>query len=134
RQARYEAILDLQEQVKGALIARLGRGTRHGFDRASIREPIAMLGHDVHHRVPRTLHFVDRCRQLAASALDYRIDGPPRWNLQVPANPLDVPDRPYVVVLHGTSRDDKLWPEARWRVALEAWDRAGLASVLPWGN
>jgi lipopolysaccharide heptosyltransferase I len=45
-----------------------------------------------------------------------------------------VPDRRYVVVLHGTSRDDKLWPEARWRAVLEAWDRAGLASVLPWGN
>ena len=134
REARYGAILDLQEQVKGALVARLAHGTRHGFDRASIREPVAMLGHDVHHPVSRMLHFVDRCRQLAAAALDYRIDGPPRWNLQVRPAPLDVPDRPYVVVLHATSRDDKLWPEAAWRNLLEAWDRAGLASVLPWGN
>ena len=53
RRTRYDAILDLQEQVKGALIARGARGTRHGFDRASIREPLAALFDNVHHRVPR---------------------------------------------------------------------------------
>src|SRR6185295_4962273 len=30
----YAAVLDLQEQIKGALIARLARGERHGPDRA----------------------------------------------------------------------------------------------------
>ncbi|MEO8487609.1 MAG: glycosyltransferase family 9 protein, partial [Betaproteobacteria bacterium] len=65
RRTRYPAILDLQEQVKGALIARIARGESHGFDRASIREPLATLGDSVHHRVPRNLHFVARCRRLA---------------------------------------------------------------------
>ena len=50
RRDPYVAVLDLQEQVKGAVMARLARGPRHGPDRASIREPIATLGHDVHHR------------------------------------------------------------------------------------
>jgi len=134
REARYGAILDLQEQVKGALITRLARGVRHGFDRASSREPIAALGDDVHHRVPRDLHFVDRCRRLAAAALGYSVEGPPRWDLHPPATATSIPERPYVVVLHGTSRDDKLWPEANWRSVLEALARAGLASVLPWGS
>ena len=52
----YDAILDLQEQVKGGVIARTAIGTRHGFDRASIREPVATLFDDVHHAVPRDLH------------------------------------------------------------------------------
>ena len=43
RRTRYDAVLDLQEQVKGAMIARMARGLRHGFDRASIREPLATL-------------------------------------------------------------------------------------------
>src|SRR6266542_3343294 len=64
---RYAAILDLQEQIKGALIARAARGRRHGFDRMSVREPIATFAHDVHHRVARNLHFVERCRSLAAA-------------------------------------------------------------------
>ena len=134
RRARYDAILDLQEQVKGALIARGARGTRHGFDRASIREPLATLFDDVHHRVPRDLHFLERCRRLASAALDYRLPPAPTWNLRVPASAPSLPARPYVVALHGTSRDDKLWPEDRWRSVLGSFDEAGFASVLPWGS
>ena len=134
RATRYVAILDLQEQVKGALIARVAHGTRHGFDRASIREPIAALFDDVHHRVPRHLHFIERCRRLAGAALGYGTDAPPRWNLRVPSAAPAMPQRPYVMALHATSRDDKLWPEAQWRSVLEAWGRAGFASVLPWGS
>src|SRR6476646_1664571 len=68
RETRYDAILDLQEQLKGALIGRLARGRTHGFDRASSREPLAALIDDVHHAVPRELHFLTRCRRLAAAA------------------------------------------------------------------
>jgi heptosyltransferase-1 len=134
RTERYDAVLNLQEQMKGALIARAARGTRHGFDRASVREPLATLGDDVHHRVPREAHFVVRCRTLAASALGYSIDGPPRFRLAPPADVAGIPERHYVVVLHSTSRDDKLWPEAHWRTIIGELDRAGYAIVLPWGS
>jgi len=134
RRTRYAAILDLQEQVKGALIARAARGVRHGFDRSSIREPLATLFDDIHHRVSRDLHFVTRCRKLAGAALDYPTDAPPRWNLRVPAPRPGTPDEPYVVVLHATSRDDKLWPEAHWRAVMNACGDAGFAIVLPWGS
>jgi heptosyltransferase-1 len=50
----YVAVLDLQEQVKGAVIARLARGPRHGPDRASIREPVATLAHDASRDRPLT--------------------------------------------------------------------------------
>jgi heptosyltransferase-1 len=134
RETRYDAVLDLQEQVKGALIARMARGLRHGFDLASIREPLATLGDDVHHRIPRDLHFVTRCRRLAGAALGYAVDDTPRWNLHPPTDVPSVPAQPYVVILHGTSRDEKLWPEADWRALIEHCDRAGYASVVPWGS
>lgn len=134
RSTRYAAILDLQEQLKGALVARLARGLRHGFDRASIREPLATLGDDVHHHVPRDLHFLTRCRRLAGAALGYGVDNPPRWNLQPQPAAATRPHRPYVVVLHATSRADKLWPEAHWRIVLDACERAGFATILPWGS
>jgi heptosyltransferase I len=134
RRTRYSVILDLQEQVKGAAIARLARGVRHGFDRASIREPLATLGDDVHHRVPRNLHFLARCRRLAAAALGYAITDAPRWNLHPPAAVPAMPGRRYAVLVHGTSGGDKLWPEAHWRAVLDVAERAGLASVLPWGT
>lgn len=134
RTDRYDAILDLQEQVKGALIARAARGRRHGFDRKSVREPIAALAHNVHHRVPRHLHFVERCRRLAASALGYAVDGPPRWHLVPPVAAPAIPERPYAVLLHATSRVEKLWPEDRWRALVAHLALAGYAVVLPWGS
>lgn len=134
RSERYEAVLDLQEQIKGAAIARAARGVRHGFDRASIREPIATLLDDVHHRVPRKLHFAMRCRLLAASALGYAIDGPPRWSF-APMRPTSTtPGSRYVVAVHATSRASKLWPEAHWQALLRRLGDGGLAVVLPWGS
>jgi len=135
RRDEYAAVLDLQEQVKGAVIARMARGVRHGPDRASIREPIATLLHDVHHAIDRDQHFVVRCRQLAAASLGYRVEGPPRFGLVAPApGPGSVPERPFVVCFHGTSRADKLWPDADWRRLVETFAAAGFPVVLPWGS
>jgi len=135
RATRYTAILDLQEQVKGALIARTARGVRHGPDRASIREPIATLLHDAHHSIDPAQHLIDRCRQLAAATLGYAVEGPARFGILPPPAAGDVAaGRPYVVFVHATSRGDKLWPEADWRNLIAAFGQAGYAVVLPWGG
>ena len=135
RREEYAAVLDLQEQIKGALIARMARGVRHGPDRASIREPVASFAHDVHHAIDPHQHFIARCRQLAAAALGYRAEGPPRFGL-VPPPPAagTVPDRPFVVLVHGTSRADKRWPDAHWRRLVETFAASGFAVVVPWGT
>ncbi len=131
----YTAVLDLQEQIKGALIARMARGVRHGPDRASIREPVAAFAHDVHHAIAPGRHFMVRCRELAAAALGYTADGPPRFGLVPPvAAPETTPDRPFVVFFHGTSRRDKLWPDANWRRLVELWAASGFEIILPWGS
>ena len=131
----YAAVLDLQEQVKGAVIARMARGVRHGPDRGSIREPIATLLHDVHHAIDREQHLIVRCRELAAASLGYRVEGPPRFGLVAPQPTMGtIPDRPFVVLFHGTSRADKLWPDAHWRRLVEGFATAGYVVVLPWGS
>lgn len=131
----YDAVLDLQEQMKGALLARLAPGVRHGFDRASIREPISTILHERHHAVSRTLHFEDRCRALAARALGYAVEGRPDYGLVVPPPPPDlVPASRYVVAVHATSRESKLWPPGHWRTLIEAFAREGVAVMLPWGD
>jgi heptosyltransferase-1 len=135
RQERYAAVLDLQEQVKGALIATMARGTAHGPDRASIREPVATLAHDAHHAIDPRQHLIDRCRQLAAAALGHRVEGPPRFGLVPPPPAAGLADgRPYVVCVHATSRPDKLWPDAHWRALIAHFARAGLRVLLPWGS
>jgi heptosyltransferase-1 len=99
-----------------------------------VREPLTALAYDVTHDVPRAQHAVERNRQLAAAALGYSLDGPPDYGLSVPdAAPIDLPPR-YCVLLHSTSRADKLWPEAHWQALGATLATKGLACVLPWGS
>ena len=136
RREEYAAVLDLQEQVKGALIARMARGVRHGPDRASIREPVASLAHDVHHAIDPDQHFIARCRELAAAALGYRVEGPPRFGLVPPPPPAGAaPDRPYrrVLARHVARRQ----AVARRALAAPGRDlraRRASRSSLPWGS
>jgi heptosyltransferase-1 len=130
---RYDVVLDLQEQVKGALMAWLARGPVHGPDRASVREPIASMFYRHRYRVDPSQHLIDRCRQIAAKAFGYTADGPPRFDLVAPPVP-DAPESPYVVFLHATSRRDKLWPEDHWRGLIAHFVRNGMRVLLPWGD
>jgi heptosyltransferase I len=130
---RYDAVIDLQEQVKGALIGWLARGPVHGPDRASIREPAAALTYRHTHRIDAEQHLIDRCRQLAGAAFGFEPQGPPSFDL-VPLASHDAPHSRYAVFLHATSRRDKLWPETNWRELIEHFTRTGIAVVLPWGN
>lgn len=130
---RYDAVIDLQEQLKGAIIARIARGRRHGLAAASIREPLATLLHDAHHRVARDIHFVAKSRLIAASALGYGLDGPPHWRWKPLAMTPATPDGPYAVLVTATSRPGKLWPEDRWRALARHLAQSGFAVVLPSG-
>jgi heptosyltransferase-1 len=130
---RYDAVLDLQEQVKGALIAALARGPVHGPDRKSVREPVVTVLYRHRHRIDPAQHLIDRCRRLAGEAFGYEPAGIPRFELHAPLDG-DPPDPPYVVFLHSTSREDKLWPEAHWRFLVEHVTNAGFVVVLPWGS
>src|SRR5580658_6330231 len=46
RERFYDAAVDTQGLVRTAVIAQAVRGTRHGYDRASVREPLASLFYD----------------------------------------------------------------------------------------
>lgn len=130
---RYDLVLDLQEQVKGALLSWLARGPVHGPDRASIREPAATLAYRHRYRIDPAQHLIDRCRQLAAAALGYEVHGGPHFDL-VPPPLLCAPETRYAVFVHASSRADKHWPDAHWRALIAHCTQAGFAIVLPWGT
>lgn len=134
RGERYDAIIDFQGLTKSALVARLARGPRYGLARAtegsSHEWPARVL---VHHAidVPARIHALDRARVLAAKVLGYEVEGAPRFGLR--RQMLEATDRTLVFV-HGSSRDDKLWPEDHW---IEAGRRAigtGWRIALPQGG
>jgi heptosyltransferase-1 len=130
---RYDAVIDLQEQVKGALIAWLAHGPVHGPDHASAHEAMAALFYRHRHRIDARQPLLLRCRRLAGQVLGYEPEGAPRFDLSPPTRN-GAPVAPYVVCLHGTSQDEKLWPETHWRTLLEHFAHTGTSVVLPWGN
>jgi len=127
RSERYDAVVDTQSLLKSALLGAFARGTRHGMDRSSAREPLAAHFYHLRHAVPRDLHAVERNRRLAAESLGYELKDSPEYGLRAP--PLE--KSRYMVLLTMTSRDDKLWPEPRW---IELARALGLPAVLPWGS
>lgn len=132
----YDLILDTQGLIKSALIARQANAPWHGYIRSSIREPMAAALYTKTHIVSRHLHAVTRNRQLAALALDYPLpETPPDYGVQVPAGPVTVAlPASYIVALHATSRDSKLWPERQWIELGKATAASGIPLLLPWGN
>ena len=111
---RYDAVLDLQGLTKSALVARLADGPSFGLGNRTdgsgfewparwlIDQPIAMEPH---------VHALDRSRKLAGLALNYTVQGAPQFGLRADVVPLPLPT---LVFVHGSSRDDKLWPENHW--------------------
>lgn len=128
----YDRIVDTQGLLRTGLIARIARGERHGYDRASIREPLASLFYDVCHDVSRDLHAVERNRRLTALALGYEMDGAPDYGLSRAR--FAAPAEPYVVFLHATAKVRKEWPVANWVALGRSMNERGLQIVLPWGT
>ena len=133
-QARtYDAVIDTQGLFRSALIARLARGQRHGYDAASIKERLAAPLYDVHHRVDRSLHAIARNRLLTGLSLGY-----------TPADAIDFGlDRATLsgasgsrraVLLHATARPEKQWPLDCWIALGTKLAAQGYDLVIPWGN
>jgi len=163
RREPYDAILDLQGLTKSALVARLARGVRYGLanrTEGSGHEAPARWLADRPIRIEPHIHALDRARELAARALGYAWSGPPDFGLAARGDATATLDRqagttpdppgssqraqapaaagagaPTLAFLHGSSREDKLWPEADWlalgRRALDAGWRIALPRVGP---
>ena len=132
---RYDAIIDAQGLVKSAaLVTRLARGVKHGLYWSSAREPLASLFYNRRHHIAKQQHAVERIRELFAKSLGYA--KPQTQGDYAIARHFAVADTahpPYVIFLHATTRDDKHWPESRWRELLELMQPTGIHIKLPWG-
>jgi heptosyltransferase-1 len=135
RDKRYDLALDTQGLLKSAFFTRCTHTLRCGYARDSAREPLASWFYDRTFSVRKDLHAVERNRLLAANALGYRLEGAPDYGLRTPDIVLPwLGTQAYAVLLHATSRDDKLWDEANWIALGRLLQQAGMGAVLPWGN
>jgi heptosyltransferase-1 len=137
RDARYDLVIDAQGLLKSACWARSSRAPVAGYDRHSIREPLASLLYMQRHEVPYSLHAIDRCRLLAAAALKAN-------TLQLPAPDFGLQQvqryehaelsAPYAVLIPNASRPEKHWPQVHWQALGQHLQSQGLNPVVLWGS
>ena len=134
RDQRYELVLDLQGLLKSALWARQAGSPVAGYDRASIREPLAARLYQRTAAVPRDLHAVERCRRLAAAHLGYAApDSAPDFGLRAPTGGW-TPRGAYAVLIPNASRPEKLWPERHWVAIGRRLLELGWTPLVLWGR
>lgn len=132
----YDYVLDTQGLLKSAIISRWANGIRHGQDTSSAREPLAARFYQQTHFVAKNQHAVTRNRQLAALALGYSLPNTlPNYGIESNPNASEIKlQQSYVIALHGTSRDSKLWPIEQWIDLGKRLNSQHLLLALPWGN
>jgi len=133
RSRAYDEVIDTQGLLRTALIARIARGRRHGYDRRSIRERLASPFYDVRHQVSREWHAIARNRMLTGQALGYVPQGEVDFGID-PRTLAAPAGMPYGVLLHATTRPSKEWPEEHWIALGRRLAVRGIELQLPWGN
>ena len=124
RDQRYELVLDLQGLLKSALWARQAAAPVVGYDRDSLREPLAARFYQRTAAVPRHLHAVQRCRRLAAAHLD----------AAAVAFTARAPRGAYAVLIPNASRPEKSWPERHWVAVGRRFVELGWTPLVLWGR
>ena len=124
----YDAVIDLQGLAKSALVSRLARlapqGKRYALanrtEGSGYEAPTRWVA-DVAIPVQPHIHAVQRARVLCARALGYEVPDLTHFGLDVHARRATGAIKTgasggdgEIALVHGTSRDDKLWPEPHW--------------------
>jgi heptosyltransferase I len=147
--AEPDWVLDTQGLLKSAWIAAGARKPVVGYDRSSVREPVAARFYHQTYAVSKALHAVERNRSLAALAAKESLENVLRGTLDYGLSRLDAPIHsapqaewlqdlrgrgPYWVFLTATSRDEKMWPTEHWVTLASFAQRRGIRTVWPGGS
>jgi heptosyltransferase-1 len=133
----YDAVVDLQGLTKSALVAHMARlaagGKRYAManrTEGSSYERATRWVADIAIPLPPQMHAVQRSREVCARAFGYEPEGPPRFGLGRAGAA-----RGHVVALvHGTSREDKCWPQDHWLALGRRLIGEGYGVALPHGS
>ena len=139
RAKRYDCVIDGQNRIKSALVARLARGPRGGLDARSAHEYGVHLLYQKRATVgkPHEENAILRVRSLFAQLLGYSLpETPPDFRIDAsrfvaPSGAL--PER-YLLFVRNAGWPNKLWPETYWSELLKLAGAAGHVVLLPAGT
>lgn len=136
RAKKYDLVIDAQGLIKSAILSLLAQGKSYGYDYQSLREPLASLFYRKRFSISRHQHAITRIRQLFAQSLNYPLPttSPDCAIANIATRSSSTITNKYCVFLHGTAREEKLWPETHWKELIHLMQNTGVTILLPWGN
>ena len=134
KSCNYDYIIDAQGLIKSALVTSLAKGTKSGLDKNSCKEPLATLFYKNTAAISKKAHAIERVRMLFSEILAYKYDpNTLDYGLTESLNNSNY-NKPYLVFLHATSGDYKLWPVEQWVSLRNTALENGFSVYLPWGS
>ncbi len=137
RREVYDLVWDPHSVLKSALVSRLARSTlRVGYRAEDCGgEPLAARAFGLHFARPRGVHGTEGRRVFAQVVLDTDLARPVDYGIdQRFPRPADGAPAATVLLAHGASKPEKLWPEDRWQELAARLAARGLRVLLAWGN
>jgi heptosyltransferase-1 len=147
---QYDYVIDPQGLLKSAIVASWANTVNSslwGYNKNSIREPMASHFYTHKIQVSRQQHAIQRNRLLLANIFNYRLDNKPlnygiieqakklsNISNSVNSAAIDLKYKPYIMALHGTSKVEKEWSTHAWLALLKHMKKEGFSVVFPWGN
>jgi len=135
QEKKYDMIIDAQGLLKSAIVSTTARGPSHGFNQHSARERLAGFFYQQKYAVDINQHAVLRTRELFSKIGSYSL---PNTTPDYCIHPNQLPTlsislaKEYMVFLHGTTWENKCYPEIYWEALLEK--IKPMTVYLPWGN
>ena len=135
----YDVVVDMQNNLKSAVVSLLRKGPVYGLDKYSCREKPAYLAYRHAINVNPNQHAAERMRQILATALGYTVPdsaadyGVSVQHCQLPKLDFTLPQR-YLMLVHNASWTTKLWPVKHWQALTLKAAEQGYSLLLPSGN
>ena len=129
----YDLIIDMQNNIKSALLSFMCKSSVVGLDAKSVREYPAHFAYKNKIRVPKDMHAVERQKQQLASALGYETNisnrdyGISKTNFK---KPKQFNFGKYAVCVQNASWITKQWPIESWKELLKTLEQKDLFNLL----
>ncbi len=135
RKNHYDLVIDAQGLLKSSWLTRYVKAPVAGYDKKSIREAAASYFYQHKYSVSKKLHAVERIRELFSQALGYeKPEHKGRYGLDAKEFFGSSAESKNVVFLHGTTRDNKHYPDVYWSRLAKKLIADGYRVRLPWGS
>ncbi|MEC7911099.1 MAG: lipopolysaccharide heptosyltransferase I [Pseudomonadota bacterium] len=133
----YDAVIDMQNNLKSAAVSYLIKEPVNGMDKESVREYLAHFAYQFKHTIVKDDHAINRQRNLLAMSLDYKIKEE-KLDYGITTNTFKKPKlqlpKNYLFLVHNASWPSKMWPISYWQELIKYINQEGFIGLLPSGS